>query len=304
MRFYRPDPQLAERLAAIVDSLCARHALSPADLAVLWLEESAAPDVMVRGAGHREEVGFYPASIVKLFYMVAVEEALATGRLAASAEVERALQAMIGQSANEATNYLIDLLTETTSGPELAGSAYEDWVHRRQAINRFFAAWDWPELKVANLCQKTMDDDRYGRERQFAGADGHNHNRLNALAVGRLIREMREGRVISPAASRRMLERMRRDLAPAAWRNDPLNQIGGFFGEGLVPAARLWSKAGLTLWTGHRPASWRRHDCAYIEMPSGRRTILVVFSEGEKAARNERFLPDFAAAILAAPEIA
>ena len=44
----------------------------------------------------------------------------------------------------------------------------------------------------------------------------------------------------------------------------------GFFGEGLPPGSRLWSKAG---WT-----SETRHDAAIVALPDGPRFILVAFT--------------------------
>ncbi|HEX8335225.1 MAG TPA: serine hydrolase, partial [Pyrinomonadaceae bacterium] len=44
----------------------------------------------------------------------------------------------------------------------------------------------------------------------------------------------------------------------------------GFTGIALEPGARLWSKAG---WT-----STTRHDAAYLELPDGRRLVIVAFT--------------------------
>lgn len=300
-----PDPQLQAALDAIVARITARHGAAPEEIAATWLVhdrplDGAGATAPVRGAGHRADVPIYPASVVKLFYMAAVEQWLEDGRLQLDANIVRALTDMIAVSSNEATNYLIDLLTGTTSGPELGDAAFADWAEKRNAINRYIRSWRWPELKGVNVCQKTMDDDRYGRERQFAGADGSNHNRLTTGGTARLIHDICAGTCISLPRSRRMRDFMARDHRPETWQADPLHQVGGFFGEGLPATARLWSKCGRTLWTGHAPASWRRHDAAYVELPDGRAFTLVVFTEGRKQAENDALLPDFAREIVAA----
>ena len=55
----------------------------------------------------------------------------------------------------------------------------------------------------------------------------------------------------------------------------------GFTGLALVnpkqESVRLWSKAG---WT-----SQTRHDAAYLELPNGRKMVLVVFTTGHASER-------------------
>ena len=57
---------------------------------------------------------------------------------------------------------------------------------RRQWVNRYVRSLGWPEADAINLCQKLMDDDRYGREKVFVTAGGNNHNRLTTNAAARL----------------------------------------------------------------------------------------------------------------------
>jgi len=62
--------------------------------------------------------------------------------------------------------------------------------------------------------------------------------------------------------------RRKRDFAGKS--EDPDDQAHGFTGIALGPGTRLWSKAG---WT-----STARHDAAYLELPDGRRLVLVTFT--------------------------
>ena len=60
-----------------------------------------------------------PASVVKLVYAVAVEQWLQRDLIPDSDELQRALRDMIADSSNDATGSVVDLLSGTTSGPEL-----------------------------------------------------------------------------------------------------------------------------------------------------------------------------------------
>ena len=65
-------------------------------------------------------------------------------------------------------------------------------------------------------------------------------------------------------------------------------QVTGFIGEGLPAGSKLWSKAG---WT-----SEVRHDAAYIELPTGRKLILVVLTRG--TADDKTLIPAIAKNVL------
>src|SRR4030095_12916150 len=95
-----------------------------------------------------------------------------------------------------------------------------------------------------------MDDRRYGRERLFAGADGRNHNRLTTDATARLFYGVFAGTILDPARARFVVERLARPRDPPWVAAEPAAQVLGYFGEGLPPGSRLWSKAGSTSWTG------------------------------------------------------
>ena len=87
---------------------------------------------------------------------------------------------------------------------------------------------------------------------------------------------------------------MSRPLDPVWIAAEPRSQVIGYFGAGLPPGSRLWSKAGWTGWTGDPTASYRRHDAAYIELPTGQAFILVAFTEGRAISADENCLPSIA----------
>ena len=73
-----------------------------------------------RAASYRGEAAIYPASVVKMFYMVAAHRQMQDGTLKDSPEVRRAMRDMIVDSSNDATHYVLDAVTNTSSGVELS----------------------------------------------------------------------------------------------------------------------------------------------------------------------------------------
>jgi len=236
-----------------------------------------------RGFSYRGVERIYPASVVKLFYLVAVHEWLEQGMIQPSAELDRAVKDMIVDSGNDATSLVMDVLSGTTSGPELSAAPFETWKQQRNIVNRYFQSLGWEELATINVNQKTWCDGAYGRERAFLGALRENRNMLTTIATARLLHSIVGGVSVSAARSQAMMALLRRSLHPDDLAADPENQVAGFLGGGLPLDARLWSKAGLM--------SRVRHDAAYIELPEQRPYLLVVFTEGENHSQNEAILP-------------
>ena len=289
MAFYRPDPEMASRLETLMDELSAdgRPGLRNS-LAVTWIRYAdQQPDAgQGVGAGWNEERLLYPASVVKLFYAVAVERWLQQDLIPESDELQRALRDMIGDSSNDATGLVMDLLTGTSSGPALQGTAWELWQRQRQLVNDWLVSLAWPELDGVNCCQKTWGDGPYGREKQFYGADNGNRNALSTRATARMLEAVMTGDVVSPPACRRLRELLDRSLDPERRKADPENQVDGFLGEGLAQGTRLWSKAG---WM-----SQARHDAAWWQHGDQPPMLLVAFSSGPDRARDEQLLPALA----------
>jgi len=236
-----------------------------------------------RAASYRGVECLYPASVVKLFYLVATHEWMEREMVPTTPELERALRDMIVDSSNDATGLVVDVLTGTTSGPELPPGPFVTWQNQRNLVNRYFQSLQWAELETINVNQKTWCDGPYGRERLFLGDAYENRNRLTTEATARLLHSIVGGVAVTGARSQAMMDLMRRSLDPRVLAADPENQVTGFLGGGLPLNAQLWSKAGLT--------SKVRHDAAYVELPELSPCLLVVFTEGSEQSRNEALLP-------------
>ncbi|MEM9543446.1 MAG: serine hydrolase [Cyanobacteria bacterium P01_E01_bin.42] len=246
----------------------------------------------VRGFNYRGVERIYPASVVKLFYLVAILEWLEKEMVNGSPELDRAIRDMIVESSNDATSLVVDMLSGTTSGPELSSEPFTTWQYQRNIVNRYYQSLGWQELETININQKTWGDGPYGRERVFVGEMLENRNMLTTNAIARLFHSIVGGVAVSGDRCKAMMKFLRRSLNPVELLPGDENQVQGFLGEGLPPQAKLWSKAG---WT-----SRVRHDCAYIEVPTLPPYLLVVFTEGQPPAQNRELLPFVSAQILAA----
>ncbi|CAN5522608.1 hypothetical protein BH18ACI1_BH18ACI1_15460 [soil metagenome] len=238
-------------------------------------------------ANFNGELKIYPASVVKLFYMAALEQWLEDGKVKMTSELERGLRDMIVDSSNEATQYILDVLTDTSSGGELPEKDFQIWSYKRNAVNRYFSSHGYQRI---NVNQKTFCEDAYGREQQFRNYKSENRNMLTTNATARLLAEIVLRKAVTPERSGKMLDLLKRDFSGTTTDND--DQAHGFTGIALINRkmtdAKLWSKAG---WT-----SKTRHDAAYIETPDGLKFVLVIFTEN---MANERdIIPMIAGKVL------
>jgi len=245
----------------------------------------------LRDANHPVTASFrgnervYPASVVKLFYLVAAQRWLEDKKIEQTPELTRALRDMIVDSSNEATQYVVDVLTQTTSGYELPPKEMEEWQYKRNAVNRYFSSLGYTNI---NVNQKTFCEDAYGRESVSRGPNGENRNKLTTDATARLLMEIVTGKAATPARTALMMDLLKRDYTKQT--SDTDDQGRGFTGMALQgrEGFRLWSKAG---WT-----STTRHDVAYIETPGGAKFILTTFTTGH--ANEREIIPTVARVVI------
>lgn len=257
MAFYSPDAAMDQRLTALVQRLSEeRGEALTSGLSITWLrfpESLLLPErdgqgpaatrtavssndtTPARGASWQGERLRDPGGLVQLPYLIASERWLQRGLLEEEPELRRALRAMTEQGSDDATSYVVDRLSGTTSGPALGAAAFEAWSLQRQLINGWLASLGWPELEGCHAAQKTWQDGPYGREREFFGQALEHANRFNSDGLARLLAGVMAGTLISPPACQRMRTllsvREQHALAPV-----------------LLPAAsgwrRFWGKGG------------------------------------------------------------
>ena len=255
------------RVLTVVDSAVAEARrqfpkLQPDQIAVT-LVDLRDPAKAARGS-HRGGEQIYPASVIKLCYLAAAHRWLEDGKLQDTPELRRALGDMIVHSYNEATHYVVDVLTGTTSGPELPEAELKAWFEQRNAVTRYFAG-----LGYANVIahKKPWCEGPYGRESQAIQAFAPKRNFLSTDDTARLMTEIVTSKCVTAQRSGEMMALLNRTLPVKD--SDPDAQ-GKFTGSALPEGAKLWSKAG---WT-----SQTRHDCAYVELADGRKFVLVIFT--------------------------
>ncbi len=306
MVFFRQDKQLSDIAHQILETTWQKFPFLTRDqIALTWIVYDSPVIVntggalspeefwqyQVRGFSYRGLERIYPASIVKLFYLVAIHEWLEKEMVGDSPELQRAIKDAIADSSNDATSLIVDVLTGTTSGPELPEGPFNTWKQQRNIVNRYFKSLGWQELETINVNQKPWNEGAYGRERAFLGELMENRNMLTTDGVARLLHSIIGGVAVSSDRSTQMMQLLKRNLNPEALADNggEENQITGFLGSGLPANAQIWSKAG---WT-----SQVRHDAAYIEIPGRQPYLLVVFTEGTNHRPNKELLPFLSGAI-------
>ena len=254
------------------------------DIAITWINYKSENKVVFKGfgSGINNKKMFYPASVVKLVYALAAYHWIKKGSLFLSDEIIDAVGKMLSFSSNNATSFLIDLLTGTTSGPCIEGELWKIWKYQRSIINDWLHDLNWEELIGINCCQKTWDDGPFGREKEFYGYENKNRNAMTTDSAARVLEEIMI-HIDYQKNDLNLRSFLKRNLNKVVLKNDSINQIDGFLGAGLPESINFWSKAGLM--------SEVRHDSAWWINSQSLQTLLVVFCNGEKYSKDTSFLP-------------
>src|SRR3954451_4431887 len=137
------------------------------------------PSTIDRADWHGD-VPFYPASVVKLYVMAEVFHQ----KKETDTEVARALGEMIKLSDNDATAFLIDIISDTCPGPNLEGRALAKFLDKRRVVNRWFASMGYDISAMA----KPWSSGQFGREKQILGGETRpNRNRFSANSFASLL---------------------------------------------------------------------------------------------------------------------
>jgi beta-lactamase class A len=260
---------LLSRVANEVATEFSSAGLTPEGLSITLIDLTPGSSGSLAAGSYRGDVAYYPASVVKAFYLAYYEAEKEAGRLKDTAELVRAVHDMITVSSNDATGFVVDSITDTTSGPEIESSRkWEKWKKRRNAVNRFFSARGYRDFS-AN--QKTFCEDAYGREQMFRDG-GKNRNRITPDDVARLFKEIARGEVVGPAGTQEMLRLLARDVAAEKPLEEGELEDARLSGRKLPAGTRFWAKSG--------DAYDYHHLVARAILPNGRDFVIAAFTKG------------------------
>jgi beta-lactamase class A len=238
-------------------------------IAVIDLSPGRSASSLPSGS-YRGDQNYYPCSVVKLCFLSYYESRKEAGKLSDNPELARAVKDMITISSNDATGFVVDSITGTTSGPEIGDAVeWQKWKGKRDAVNDYYRARGYTNL---NASQKTFCEDAYGREQAFRD-DGRNRNRMSAAEAARIFKEIARGEVAGPKLTEEMLTLLSRGTGPEKLEDLELEDAR-LAAQGLPEGSRIWAKSG--------DAYDFRHLVARIVLPNGREFIIAVFTKGVK----------------------
>jgi len=288
MSFYYINDKIGSILCDILTKVChEKYSHKVNNIAVTWINyEERSKKGYGFGINNRKKI--YPASIVKLVYSLAIYNWIENKTILRDTQVDEAIQEMLQSSSNDATSFIVDLLTGTTSGPSLEKEIFSRWKLQRTIINDWLKNLNWEELQDFNCCQKTWEDRPYGREKDFYGTSNKNRNAMTTDGTARIMEEIMQN-INFDEKNINLRNYLFREIKEQSEYIDENNQINGFLGEGLPQKIPFWSKAGLM--------SEARHDAAWWINKNQSKTLLVVFTEGQEFSNDNYFLPKISKAI-------
>ena len=276
-----PDLKPSGDLQAIVDELVkmAADKERPTDKLSITLIDVKSGEI----AGYQQQELRFPASVLKLFWLVYTYAGLAQGILPDEAGFTVDLYRMIQQSSNDSASRIIDAVTGTKSGEKLSGEAYENWKQRRLLLSDFFRKAGYEGIIVSQKTLSTSERPK-GRDGQlWDDSPEQIRNKISSEHAARLMYEIATGEAISPEYSQKMLTWLARDLSPDGkadtTRFGGFNPIAGFFGQSLAEDIDFASKAGLS--------SSGRHEVAFVKTRDGKTAYILCILASDDTYSND-----------------
>lgn len=239
----------------------------------------------------------YPASTIKLFWMVELYSQYQAGMIPEESVLEEDIYKMIQDSNNESASRILDKISKTESGEALPKNKFDIWLAHRYSVNQFFEQAGYQNINISQkpfpipYLNLTHPEGRDLQIRQIHGSKAKPvRNYLTTYSVARLLFEIYNNQAITEQYSMKMKALLKRDLHPEAWQQKPYNSIAGFLGESLPVDTDFYSKMG---WTFSN-----RNDAAIIATPDGKhKYILVVFGDDPSFYQNKKLFPEISRTI-------
>lgn len=286
-----PDFRHSQKLQAVVDEIVklARTNKLPTENLSITLIDVNFGEI----AGYQQAKLRYPASVVKLFWLVALYGQFSAGVWQNPKIFTEDLYKMIKQSDNEASSRILDVITNTRSGTELSGKEYKQWLDKRYSINQFFQKAGYQNINISQKTFPIPSEHLYepqGNDLKMRGnKDKPIRNKISTGQAAKLMYEIVTKRAISPEISKNLQQWLTWDLTSQEWKDiNPntgrFNPIRTFFGESLPTDIYFSSKAG---WTANT-----RQEVAFVRTRDGKTAyILAAFAEDAAYAKNSKIFP-------------
>ncbi len=287
-----PEFQKSQKLQKIVDevvSLAKKRGMPTASLSVTLIDLNSREE-----ASYQQEKLRFPASVVKLFWLVNLQAQIHQGILSEDETAIVDLPKMIAKSDNEAASRVVARITQTQSGSNLNQQEFNNWLNQRKQVNRFFETAGYQGI---NVSQKTFPipylhlSEPQGRELQMrVSLEKPIRNKITTQQASRLMYEIVTRQAVSPEASQAMQSLLTIDATTRIQKKtlqDPntFNPVRGYLSQSLPDDVYFAAKAG---WT-----SWSRQETAYIATPDQKTTyILTIFAEDKSYAYNWKIFPE------------
>jgi hypothetical protein len=285
----------SERLQSIVDRVVqnSKSKQLPVDrLSVTLIDLKTSSQ-----ANYQSDVLRYPASIVKLFWLVGINQLVSEHKINKT-DVTSAIEQMILKSDNHGSSKILDKITQTKSTLKpLPASKLAAWQAKREQINTFFRQAGYGSQ--INVSQKTFPiaqeniSQAVGADRQTrdGGSDKFTRNQVSTSDISRLMYEVVTSQSVDAQSSLYMQKLLTRNINPEYWKKQPpnpveFNPVESFFGEGLATdhhlVASFISKAGCT--------STSRQEVAYIRRSDGKSEYILVVIGDDVAYKKDKTL--------------
>ncbi|MEY3870029.1 MAG: serine hydrolase [Microcoleaceae cyanobacterium] len=280
-----PNPELQKLVDELVE-IVRKKGLPTSSLSISLIDVSNPKSHYF--SGYQNRTFRFPASVAKLFWMVAFYGAVQNGIVENESDFYSDLEQMMQVSHNDSASRILDKITDTKSGEKLGGIELNKWIDKRLKINTFFqkSGYDGIQLAIKNYPIYYLNQQEpIGRDLQLRELKPESYrNLVTTDQAARLLYEIYTRQAISPTMSRKMAYLLTRDLDPKVWKNDPSNGIKGFLGESLPTNIYFASKVGYT--------STSRQEVAFVRTLDDRVIyIFAIFADAPAYAKDEEIFP-------------
>ena len=281
--------QKSKELQTIVDdvvTLAAAKKLPKKQLSITLIDTKTG-----EYAEYQQQQLRYPASVVKMFWMVYFYTLVEKGLLKET-DFASSLNNMIKKSDNYAASHILDTITDTKSGENLKGKKYTNWLQKRLKVNNFFHQAGYKKIY---LSQKTFPVSQKfyrpkGSDLKMRTLSGKPiRNNITSQQAATLLYEIYQGQALSTKSHQKManllkIDAKKRSRMLSKQNIQGFNPVRGYLSQPLPSKVYFGGKAG---WT-----SYCRHDAGHIATPDGKTAyILVIFGEDSAYSRDWNIFP-------------